>query len=94
MSKKVGKNFIAEIIRTDDKILLAALSVIAANQTEIEQDRKATYYKNHVGFRTSHARSGMYDLEYYCKHGDLPVERMNYWRQNLPMYWRQLIPSE
>jgi hypothetical protein len=77
----ITKEYIVELLKTNDKAVARALLVLNDRQTQDEQVQETTRYQNGRGFRPCHARMGTSMAQFYKKHDRLSEKQIHYWRQ-------------
>ena len=94
------KDFLVELLRSNDKAVGRALLVVNANQTRDEQATEATRYRNGMGFRPCHARMGTSMAQFFAHRGYLSPKQVAYWRKpmacgnmRIAIYWSQLAEA-
>lgn len=78
---KITKEYILELLETNDAALCRALVVLNERQTTGEQLSKTTNNDNGRGFLVPHAEIGTGMAEYFLKHGKLTPGQMAVWRK-------------
>jgi thymidylate synthase len=74
------KDYIVNLLQTNDKAVGRALVVLTARQTSDEQVSEQTRYLNGRGYRPCHARMGASMSKFYQRNGYLSVKQVAYWR--------------
>ena len=97
---KLTKEYLTELLRTNDKAVARALLVVNKNQTTDEQLSETTRYRNGMGFRPCHARMGTSMAQFYGRRGYLTDKQIAYWRKpdatgtmRIALYWGQLAEA-
>ncbi len=91
------KEYIQNLLMTNDHAVGRALIVLNERQTSSEQNCQTTISNNGVGFRPCDARMGTSMAQFYAKYNRLSERQLAYWRKpqakgvRIAMYWRQLI---
>jgi hypothetical protein len=76
----IDKQYIVNLLKTNDKAVARALVVLTERQTPQEQANQTTVVENGEGFRPCHARMGTSMAEFYKNRGFLTEKQINYWR--------------
>jgi hypothetical protein len=94
----ITKEYIVNLLETNDKAVGRALIVLKNRQTHSEQVTKTTHVTNNRGFTQAHGRSGTGMAQFYERAGFLTARQLAFWRRKnkngvmrIGMYWRQLI---
>lgn len=97
---ELTKEYIVNLLATNDTAVAKALAVIHSNQTKDEQKRGDVQHSNGVGFRPCDARMGTAMAAFYEKNGYLTPRQTAYWRRTdkngtmkIAVYWRQLVEA-
>jgi len=96
----LGKDFICNLLATNDKAVARALVVLNEHQTHVEQANEETRFRNGEGFRPCHARMGTSMAKFFTARGFLTAKQIAYWRKpmacgsmRLGIYWKQLATA-
>jgi hypothetical protein len=81
---KLSREYITQLLRTNDKAVCRALVVLHERQTADEQSDKATRWHNLQGFMPMHARMGSSMAQFYLRNGYLSTKQLAYWRRVTP----------
>jgi hypothetical protein len=84
MKNKITREYITELLRTNDKVVAHALVALNKRQTSDEQGSKATRWHNGQGFMPMHARMGTSMAQFYERNGYLSPKQIAYWRRVTP----------
>lgn len=76
----MNKEYIVNLLRTNDKAIARALVVLTERQTADEQVGETTRHLNGRGFRPCHARMGTSMAKFYHRNGYLSPKQVSYWR--------------
>ena len=76
----MNREYIINLLRTNDKAIARALVALNKNQTTDEQISGTTIIQNGKGFRPCHARMGTSMAEFYEKNCFLTPKQISYWR--------------
>lgn len=76
----INREYIVNLLRTNDKAIARALVALNKNQTSDEQSIGSTIVQNGKGFRPCHARMGTSMAEFYEKNHFLTTKQIAYWR--------------
>lgn len=94
----LDKEYIINLLKTNDKAVARALVVLTARQTADEQSSEHTRYLNGRGYRPCHARMGTSMSKFFERNGYLSPKQLAYWRatdrsgsMRIGLYWGQLI---
>lgn len=74
------KDYIIQLLKTNDKAIARALLVLTARQTEDERQIEATRYRNGKGFRPCHAKMGVSMANFFKRNSYLSEKQVSYWR--------------
>ena len=77
----LNKDYIVNLLLTNDKAVARALLALTARQTLDEQASEHTKYDNGMGFRPCHARMGTSMAKFYERNGYLSPKQIAYWRK-------------
>ncbi len=96
----LSKEYIVNLLKTDDRAVARALLVLNERQTQDEQASENTRYLNGMGFRPCHARMGTSMAKMFMRTGSLSVKQLAYWRatdrtgaMRIGIYWKQLAEA-
>ena len=96
----LSKDYIVNLLATNNKAVGHALLVVNRNQTQDERNIEATRYHNGTGFRPCHAYMGTRMADFYAARGFLTPKQVAYWRKTdragnmrIAIYWRQLAEA-
>ena len=74
------KNYIVQLLKTNDKAVARALLVLTDRQTADERETESTRYRNGRGFRPCHARVGVSMANFFKRNSYLSEKQVAYWR--------------
>ncbi len=96
----LSKDYITNLLATNDKAIARALLVVNGNQTADEQVQETVKYQNGMGFRPCHAKMGTSMAQFFARRGYLSPKQIAYWRKTdktgsmrIAIYWRQLAEA-
>lgn len=75
------KEYIVNLLKTNDRAVARALVVLNERQTTDEQSAESTRHLNAQGFRPCHARMGTSMAKFFIRNGYLTGKQVAYWRQ-------------
>lgn len=84
MEKVIDRNYITQLLRTNDTAVARALVALYKRQTNDEQNSQATRWDNGQGFMPMHARMGTSMAQFYIRTGRLSQKQIAYWRRPTP----------
>lgn len=94
----LNKEYIVELLKTNDRAVVRALIVLNARQTLDEQQLEGTINQNGQGFTPADAFMGTRTAEFAQKRGFLTEKQLGYWRKpnargvpRICKYARQLL---
>jgi hypothetical protein len=93
----LSKEYIQNLLLTNDHAVGRALVVLNQRQTAAEQSSEATIVHNGEGFRPCDARMGTSMAKFFERTGFLTPKQVAYWRREqkhgarITCYWKQLI---
>jgi hypothetical protein len=77
---KFSREYIENLLATNDRAVIRALLALTERQTKDEQESEATFYKNGRGFRPCHAHRGVSMAKFFNERGFLTQKQIDYWR--------------
>lgn len=77
----LSKEYIVNLLKTNDRAVARALVVLNQRQTVTEQVSEHTITRNGQGFRPCHARMGTSMAKFFERNGYLSPKQIAYWRQ-------------
>jgi hypothetical protein len=77
---KFSKEYIENLLATNDKAVIRALLALNERQTKDEKESETTFYKNGRGFRPCHAHRGTSMAKFFNERGFLTQKQIDYWR--------------
>jgi hypothetical protein len=78
------KQYITDLLRTNDLAICRALVALNERQTSDEQRSEQTKHHNKRGFRPCHARMGTSMANFFTRRGFLSPKQIAYWRHAMP----------
>lgn len=74
------KDYIIQLLKTNDKAIARTLLVLTDRQTADEQQTGTTRYRNGKGFRPCHSHIGVDMANFFKRNSYLSEKQVSYWR--------------
>jgi hypothetical protein len=84
MKNVITREYIIQLLRTNDKAIGRALMALNKRQTQDEQISAQTRHHNQRGFMPMHAKKGTGMAQFFDKTGYLTPKQLAYWRAVTP----------
>jgi len=96
----LNRDYIVQLLETNDRAVGRALLVLLSNQTATEVAMETTSVDNGKGFTGFDGKIGTNMAKFYQRNGYLSPKQIAFWRKRdkrghmrIAKYWRQLIAA-